>query len=321
MVPERYNIENLQQALRNPTKFVDEAKRITPNPLFSINNIIFNLKHDSPVDIMEEDWDNLLILDACRYDIYKDINYLDGELKPVVSHGSHSRAFMQGNFRSKELHDTVYVTANPHASKISNDVFYTVVNVLESWDDKIETVHPETVMEEALDAIHEYPNKRLIVHFMQPHQPPIGPMADKIRKKIDLKGYPTTDNTDNVRSGIKLWDAVKEGDVSQPEMLQAYQESLEIVLGYCNELNDEIDGKTIITADHGEMLGERILSVSGRKYGHPHGIDTRELKIVPWHIIESGSRRDIIREDPIGSEDLDQEVINDRLTALGYTPE
>ena len=58
------------------------------------------------------------------------------------------------------------------------------------------------------------------------------------------------------------------------------------------ELVKELKGKTVITADHGQLFGKRILllfTVSG----HPWGVHVNELVKVPWVVFEGASRRTI----------------------------
>jgi hypothetical protein len=75
------------------------------------------------IDIFEQDWDNLLLLDVCRYDAFEELNGIVEDLRPVTSRVSATPEFLRGNLRGRELHDTVYVTANPmlhrHADEIS----------------------------------------------------------------------------------------------------------------------------------------------------------------------------------------------------------
>ena len=67
--------------------------------------------------ILDEDWDNLIILDACRYDFFKEEiekRQIDGYLKKVISRGSHTLNFLKENFTEDYYNDIVYITANPH---------------------------------------------------------------------------------------------------------------------------------------------------------------------------------------------------------------
>ncbi|MDG5776143.1 hypothetical protein VB773_02085 [Haloarculaceae archaeon H-GB2-1] len=36
---------------------------------------------------MAEEWDNLVILDACRYDVFEEMHTFPGTLKPIISKG------------------------------------------------------------------------------------------------------------------------------------------------------------------------------------------------------------------------------------------
>jgi hypothetical protein len=270
---------------------------------------------------MMRDWDNLIILDACRYDTFAKRDQISGNLSKVVSRASHSWEFMKQNFLGRDCHDTVYVTANPHAERLPDDIFYTVENILDKWDSEYETVHPDDVVAAAVEAHNRYPNKRLIVHFMQPHEPWIGPTMDQLLERVDLHGYDKDhahEGEDQNISGKKVWTAVRSGKITRQEMNQAYQESLDIVLRYSNELIEELGGKSVITADHAELLGERLLPLTPRIYGHPHSIDSPSLCEVPWLEIPSEERRKVISEEPIGFERMDDKMVNDRLAALGY---
>lgn len=82
----------------------------------------------------------------------------------------------------------------------------------------------------------------------------------------------------------------------------------------------EIDGKSVITADHGEMLGERVFPFTSRVWGHSEGFSTPTLRYVPWLEIEADLRRDVTSSSPVETEgELADSDIEDRLRALGYT--
>ena len=71
---------------------------------------------NAEVYIVDESWDNLIILDACRYDIFKELNTIDGELTSRISRGSCTTDFLNENFRKypqpSELKKIAYVTSN-----------------------------------------------------------------------------------------------------------------------------------------------------------------------------------------------------------------
>ena len=321
---ERYTVENFVGAVKNPTKFVWEARRIVEQTALLGTNYAFNHRHGPGIDVIAQDWDNLLLLDACRYDYFEEQSTIDGYLDAVVSKGGHSWEFMKGNFVDRELHDTVYVTANPHTEKLDDSVFHAVKPVYRDWDTDKETVLPEIVVERAIEAYKSYPDKRLIIHFMQPHMPYLGDTAAKLTNKFDLKGWDKYHGHDSIsaeQTGQSIWEAVKESQITHDELRKAYQESLDIVLDHVQNLVNELDGRTVISADHGEMLGERAIKFGRRRYGHPHDIRTKELFKVPWLTIDGGDRRKVKSGPPEGFERLNQQKVNKRLVSLGYKPE
>lgn len=265
-----------------------------------------------------KEWDNLLILDACRFDVFEKESSMDGELSVAISQGTSSWEFMLNNFVGNEYHDTVYVTANPYASRLEDDVFYRVYPLFQThWDENLRTVPPDTVANQARQALAEHPNKRLIVHFMQPHAPYIG----KLRKKIPHRGNTrAADRMERAPDDTRdIWTNLKYGleDVDVETVRNAYIENLQIVLEEIEELVLDIDGKTVITADHGELFGERLFPIPVSGYGHPEGIHVSKLKKVPWLEIETGSRREITEGEPERFS-TDEEIVENRLLALGY---
>lgn len=152
---------------------------------------------------------------------------------------------------------------------------------------------------------------------MQPHIPYLGSTAGNIRNRVNLTGYryyTTKKQKDN--RGKTWWAALEEGDITEEEIKQAYSETLDIVISEAMELIEILDGKSIVTADHGEMLGERGLIQ--KRYAHPHDIYNDQLRIVPWFTPPFSSRRDVIAESPIWFENIDDDTLDERLRSLGY---
>jgi hypothetical protein len=170
----------------------------------------------------------------------------------------------------------------------------------------LEIAHPETVTTAAVDAHSRFPNKRVIVHYMQPHIPFIGEYGRKLQERIGRRS---------------VWVDLRNGDkpASLNEIWSAYRENLGLVLGYVDELLTEISGKVVISADHGNMVGERQGPIPTKKmYGHPWGVYTPQLVRVPWFKIGSSERRTITSEPPVEVQQQPEELIQDRLQSLGY---
>jgi hypothetical protein len=105
-------------------------------------------------------------------------------------------------------------------------------------------------------------------------------------------------------------------EVDDEILHRAYAETLAVVIDEAEQLVEAFDGKTVISADHGEMLGERAWPVPVKYYGHIPGVYTDELVTVPWHACEFDERRTIEAEPPVErtvSVDVDEQLRN-----LGY---
>lgn len=308
---ERYTFENFRKLFENPGYLGWEAQRI-----------LFDLKHsDNAVDVMNEDWDNLILLDACRFDYFENQNTLSGNLSSVISHGGSSWEFMQGNFVGKEFHDTVYVTGNPHTGKLSDNLFHAVDPLyLNAWDDEYETVLPEDVVDAALDAYDRFPDKRLIVHFMQPHRPYLGETAKELQREHNISGFNRHLAYNNeVPDTASFSTLIENGEISIKKTRRAYRETLDIVLEQVDILISRLTGKSVVSADHGEILGERIIPFTTPKFGHSDEyIRNETLYRVPWLEVPVDQRRDVSRNKPISSDSGEPEIVEDRLRSLGY---
>jgi hypothetical protein len=268
------------------------------------------------VNVADEDWDNLIILDACRYDDFERLNTIPGTLESRISKGTDSPEFLTENFNGRNLNDTVYVTANPHFQKIDDGTFHAIIDEpLSQFDSDLQCVTPDVVTDITTRVQEEFPNKRLIIHYMQPHDPPLGPKAEEIRETINIAG-PLADN--NGTNSTRIMDAVSHGEVNVEDAREAYRENLQIVLDEVAELLEELDGKSVVTADHGEMFGERRYPFVGRQYEHG-GPPTEELCKVPWFVVQNNKgRKDVHADPPQNRTSIESNEINKHLEALGY---
>lgn len=265
-------------------------------------------------DFIEEDWDNLLLLDACRYDSFAAVHDLPGQLEHRHVKSSSTIEFLKQYLDDRDLTDTVYVTANPqHYRKTDRGFisaqFHDVVEVWQEdgWDEEVRTVRPETVADATERAHDEYPDKRLLVHFLQPHYPYLGPTG---REHFD-------------NDSLDFFNRVLNGEIEVDDdiLCRAYHENLEAVLPSVKRLLESLGGRTVVSADHGEMFGERAFPLPMREYGHPSGIHTEELTKVPWLVFENGPRREIDAgraDEAESTDDVETDVVEQRLRDLGY---
>ena len=226
-------------------------------------------------------WDLLIILDACRYDYFKEECKIKGKLKKVISSGKCTTYWLLNTWTG--FYDDIhYISANPYISKYippngwdTFKHFNSIDKVWEwGWDDTIGTVHPEKVV----NAVKNYTGgRRIIAHFMQPHYPYINKIYIPIRSDRERRTSLLAEGKDtNIKTtGILYCQAISQ--FGEDKIREAYRNNLRLVLEYVEKLIESIDNrkKIIITADHGELLGEN------GKWGHPH--DGPELlREVPW---------------------------------------
>jgi len=248
--------------------------------------------------------------------MFKQFNTISGELETRESRGSATVEFLRGNFDGETLNDVVYTTGNPQLQRHEDEInveFHNVLNVwLENgWDEEEDTVLPETMAARGLEMVEKYPNKRHIIHFIQPHYPFI-----RTGTQFDL-GHLSNSKSEEEH----LWGKLMKGElsISESRIEEIYHNNLQEALPEVAKLVSNINGKTVITSDHGNMLGERAYPVPIQEWGHPRGIYTSNLVTVPWFICDYQKRRRIISEDG-QSEDSSatSEEVTDKLEALGY---
>lgn len=263
---------------------------------------------DGGIDVPASEWDNLLVLDACRADVFEAVADLDAfdAYRRVTSRASMTAEWTQKNWRDGAFGDTVYVTANPLVSKHAPGSFFALHDV---WDDGFDeecgTVLPETTADAARAAFRE--DKRLVAHFVQPHVPFYATDLGLGRNTPSWTG----DSTYNE------WEAVRSGDLSAAAALAGYAETLELGLESALTLAAELPGRTVFTSDHGDLYGQRVWPLGMRLYGHPRGHRHPDLVEVPWAVLD-GERRDVTDEGTAQATAVDDDVVADRLEALGY---
>lgn len=308
-----YDREDVRRGIRDPSLIRRALERRLLAASIRINNLRYEWTMPAGYDLAEEEWDVLVLLDGCRYDAFSEISWLDGELEPKISPASESWEFLRSNFAGRTFHDTVYVTANPHWYKLDDGTFHHVVDLLaEAWDPEHETVLPGSVVEHALRARDRFPRKRLIVHFMQPHFPFIGERG----RTLDHKGISKDVDGGGLDEAFNIWTAVELGKLPLDDVVAAYEENLELVLPHVETLLEELPGTKVVTADHGNLLGERLAPIPVRAYGHPRGLRVPDLVTVPWLTVP-GEPIPAVSEPP-PTRRYDAAIADDRLKALGY---
>jgi len=285
------------------------------------------------VHIFEEDWDNLVILDSCRFDFFKEAmkqHNLPGELESRISRGSQTPEWLKANFAGEQLHDTVYISASvvpyhvgvedfnegtPFQRKYSFDLDVHYLKNL--WEDPPEdaievrnttriadyVIPADTTAKKAIETAEKYPNKRLIVHIVPPHLPYLGPTGEKIHEKS------ATPWQDTFTSDCSF---------STETLVKGYRENVDHAVSAVDGLIGQLRGKTVVTADHGEFLFDRSSPLPIVEYLHPAKTYTKELVKVPWLVVDSDQRKVIEAEEPKERARTSSESSHEQLKALGY---
>ena len=202
-----------------------------------LRRILF--RSNDGIYIMNEDWDYLIILDSCRYDAFEEEvrhrKKVKGRLEYKVSRGTDTPSFLLENFKNGKYNDIVYVTANPFVNILLNGKFYKIIPVWnEGWSEEYNTVLPSTVYEYTLKALKRYPNKRLIIHFMQPHYPflTLREIKDEGFRSLIIRSK----TGKRIAQDKTVYHFLATGKVSKEKVLQAYKENLKIVMNSFNVL-------------------------------------------------------------------------------------
>lgn len=269
-------------------------------------------------NVFEKEWDVLVILDGCRYDMYQEVI---GETDTIWSRGSTSPEWMKNNFRTSqyqaEKQNTAVVSSNPFTSKsdrngrpyLPKEDFGLVDEVWTyGWDEELGTTKPETVTDRAIDVTRNENYDRTIVHYMQPHYPFIG--GEEIIGKMDVDSFGEFQqgaNTENV------WADIFHGERDDIDnVIHAYYRNLKFVFEYVETLLENVDGTVAVSADHGNLLGEYGL------WGHRTGLVVPELRRVPWDVYECADEKTYTPQISPNLENSEDVAVSDRLESLGY---
>ncbi len=291
------------------------------------------------MNVFEEDWDLLIVLDACRVDAMRavaDEYDFVSTTDSVWSVGSTSKEWMVNTFTDtygEDIRNTGYLTANAWANKLfaaetdftrwttANDDLIQQFSFSErllsrrtvSAEDfryykDISTLSSENpyggnvFAEEVTDWAIKAGRTESFDKFVVHYMQPHAPYLGRTVADGEVS---TLDNHEE-----SPFDALKSG-VSQERVWNAYLDNLRYVLNNVERLLENYDAeRVVITADHGELFGEFGL------YSHGAGIVHPDLKRVPWVRAEAADEA-THQPDPTPLSE-DHTSIESRLEDLGY---
>jgi hypothetical protein len=303
-----YAWADIMRSLSNPELIAQKIKYLYKKTFRCYHD---RLNTQYGIEFVKEDWDNLILLDACRYDLFEEENTIEGNLSEVKSNASSSMDFFRKNFDGGEFGDIVYYSANPHIDKydIRLNQIYRLWEL--DWDAETGTVLPKDAVNRVLETEPQHRDKRLVLHMMQPHRPFLGDLAENFEQPgFSAQGV-------NIPRGAQpdipfWWDRLEAGNLSRDHVWKMYCETLRVTLPHVQRLVDELPGKSVISADHGNAFGENGL------YGHPTRTHHKTVLSVPWLEIEK-PRKDVLSGPATAHSHREHyHDATEQLEALGY---
>lgn len=239
----------------------------------------YNLIHNTS-------WDTLVVLDAMRYDIFKKYNRFKGRLIKARSRAAHTYPWLWETFSDKYswlyFSAHMYVGDKIHSKRDWNGVqhFKKVIPIWEDhYDENLGTVHPYHVGKTVKKYFEENPPEKCIVHYIQPHGPWIGTPSYYVpwTKEMHEQYY-------------VMADFLAQAERPDPKFFRkAYIGNVKLVLRSLKQFIKYFPGQVVITADHGEMLGEYSEEKGRNLYLHkinfPLWADDL-VKTVPWLVVK-----------------------------------
>lgn len=234
--------------------------------------------------IRSTDWDVLLVMDACRWDVWAH-RYGHGER--VRSPASCTREWLGAFTDAFDTADMTCVTANPVHWRHYGDAWADRVDVWRhEWRqfNGIPTVSPKDTSDAAQRCLDI--DGRLYVHYIQPHgpypwaDPPVPVMrANPEAKVVDVEAEDVPDEII-----MHPMDAIESDDgwLTAEHLRDAYQRNLSWVYDALLPFRN-LDATVAVTSDHGEFLAD---GPDGGEYGHPCGTDHHLLRDVPFWVID-----------------------------------
>jgi len=259
--------------------------------------------------IYEFDWDLLVILDACRLDLMREVadeyEWIE-DLGSIRSVNSATAAWMRDTFvqsYGEEMAETSYVCGNPFSeSQLRAGDFAELAEIWQSAWVEPGTVPPEAITDETIRRMRDSDTERVIAHYMQPHCPFLA--ADDLSKGKKLDNFGDQEWRD-------VWEKLSDGSLEKQEVWEGYRDNLRAGLDEVETLLNNVDAdRVIVTSDHGNALGEWTV------YGHPGDMPFDCLRTVPW--IETDAT-DSKTRDPEGWTANEADAgRTEQLQALGY---
>ncbi|WP_380677903.1 hypothetical protein [Salinigranum sp. GCM10025319] len=292
------------------------------------------------MNIYEQDWDMVIVLDACRTDALVEVSSeyeFIADVDEVTSLGSTSVEWIHNTFVEEyldEIRSTSYVTANAFSDYVRD-----------SGVNRLYTAETKGTIYETSDLAKKFVRNDTVGGAFGNFELVNGSKLESSDSKkyyhpdiVTASAIKSSREKNNDRLIVHymqphapyISDAVERGYYEEHEekpfqylknggdrstVWNAYIDNLRLVLDSVEVLLENVDAdRVVITADHGELFGEWGL------YSHIYGVPHPSLKKVPWAVTTAEDLHTTTPDEILESHDLitGEERIEDRLSALGY---
>lgn len=294
------SLSQILKGIRNPRMAVQySTRKLEPHVPLGTN--IFDL-----------DWDTLIVVDACRYDLFREFaprhSVYDSfsTVSSIYSVASTTQNWLPNTFDTapdEVTNETHYVTCTSFAEEyIDEGDVHQIDHVWKyAKDPDSGLTKPEAVTDAGIKAIRNTDAERVILHYVQPHAPFLHCLGKY--------------NSRSIRSGDtqNVWRLLEEGEYDKSEVWDDYGQNLLRALDEVETVITNTTGRIVITSDHGNALGEWGI------YGHHGHIPTKQLRKVPWVETEGlgGEEYEIEGKQEMKTT-VEQPTVEEHLEALGY---
>jgi hypothetical protein len=261
-------------------------------------------------NIFDENWDACIILDACRYDLFRStarkhtVWHDFDTVERAWSLASTTQQWAPRTFNrtpEKILKNTAYVTSNANIECSSSVELGAIDHVWQYASKPNKKVDSSTVTNRAASYIQSDEFEQVVIHYALPHAP-----FPHCIGKYDSQPSEEPGSTQTV------WKGLRDGRFGQEEIWKDYQLALKRGLGEVKRVINHVNGRILVTSDHGNLLGEWGF------YGHPHSMLLPSVRRVPWATAEGDGKeslREMSRSDIKVKEETSRE---EHLKMLGY---